>query len=300
MVSIADEIRASFRKGSVVTKLIYVNLGVFLAIKLISVIFFLAGYSIQDFEAVLLRYLAVPSGIGDLILKPWTLITYMFLHVGFLHILGNLLWLFWFGRIFIRYLSEKQLLTSYFLGGLAGAALFIISFNLFPIFEGTVEHAIAFGASASITAIVIAIAVYAPDYTVYLPFIGPVKIKYIALIFIALDLIQIPVSNAGGHIAHLGGAVYGYFFAVSLRKGKDIGKGFSALTDSIVSLFSRKPNMKVSYKSKAREMDDFDYNKSKADHQKEIDKILDKIAKSGYDSLTKKEKETLFRMSKKS
>lgn len=299
--TIIDEIKESFRKGSILTKLIYINLGIFIIVNLVFVIYtlFTAGQiPLGDKKAVFeneyLTYMMVPSDLTLLIHRPWTVFTYMFLHSGFIHILFNLVVLLWFGRIFLHYLTEKQLLTTYIIGGLAGAFLFILSYNIFP----GLTDAQALGASASIMAIVTAISFYSPDYTVYIPFIGPTKIKYIAIVYFLLDIMFIASENAGGHIAHLGGFMYGYFFAIQLKRGKDIGKGFSRIFDSIASFFKPRPKMKVSYKNSAKEMNDLDYNKSKAENQKEIDRILDKIAQSGYDSLSKKEKETLFKMSK--
>ena len=307
MASIPDEIKNSFQRGTAVVKLIYINLAVFVAVKLIYVFFFLFSPALGDiqgksmfFQQNILTYLMLPASLGTLLHRPWTLISYMFLHFDFIHILGNLLWLFWFGRIFLHYLTEKQLLTTYLMGGLAGAFLFILSYNIFPGLVHEVSVAQALGASASITAIVISISFYTPNYTVYIPLIGPIKIKYIAIFFLVLDLLQIASSNAGGHIAHLGGALYGYLFSVQLKRGKDIGKTFTAIADSIATIFRQRPKMKVSYKKHASTMDDQEYNSSKAEYQKEIDRILDKIARSGYDNLTKKEKETLFKMSKRS
>jgi len=300
--NIVDEIRESFRKGSALTKLIYINLGVFLAVKIIFVIYFLLTPDLpinksDYFESIYLGYLMVPSDFILLLHRPWTLVTYMFLHFRFLHILFNILVLFWFGRIFLHYLNPKQLLTTYIIGGLAGAILYLVFYNVFPgLGDGQV-----LGASAAVMAIVISISFYIPNNEVYIPIVGNVRLKYIAIVYVVLDIIMIGSDdNAGGHIAHLGGAFYGYLFAMQLRQGKDIGKGFSRIFDSIAGLFSRKPKMKVSYKSNARGMNDLDYNKAKLESQKEIDKILDKIAQSGYDSLTKKEKETLFKMSNKS
>jgi membrane associated rhomboid family serine protease len=242
----------------------------------------------------------VPADISKLIIKPWTLFTYMFLHFNFLHILFNLIWLFLFGRIFLMYLSEKQLLSTYILGGLSGAVLFILFYNIFPGLRLYVEQSEMLGASAGVMAIAIAICFYVPNYAVYVPLIGPVKLKYIAIFFIVTDILQIASYNAGGHIAHLGGVIYGYLFVQQYRKGKDLGKGLNNILDSIATLFRiKKKRMKVSYKRSARDMSDMEYNKYKAQEQEEIDRILDKIDKSGYDSLTKKEKETLFRMTNK-
>ncbi|NOZ45403.1 MAG: rhomboid family intramembrane serine protease [Chlorobi bacterium] len=294
MNSIIDEIKSSFKSGSMLTKLIYINLGVFVVIKIAAVFTFLIPSDNPGFSLV--YWLAVPADLSQLLHRPWTLFTYMFLHEGFLHILFNMLWLYWFGKIFLQYLSEKQLLNVYLMGGLAGAALYIAAFNIFPVFQNVLPNSFALGASASVLAIVIAISVYVPDYTIYLMFLGPVKLKYIALVSILLDIVSIAGTNSGGHIAHLGGALIGYLFISRLRKGRDISSQFGIFTGKFLSLFKRKPKMKVTYK---KPMSDMEYNAQKVTKQEEIDKILDKIAKSGYDSLTKKEKEILFKMSSK-
>jgi len=303
-MAIWEEIKVSFRRGTILTKLIYINLAVFLAVNITYVFYALfnaPGGSGGDLRYYFMEnwisYLMVPASLSKLILKPWTLITYMFLHFSFLHILFNLLWLYVFGRIFLQYLTEKQLLSTYILGGLTGAFLFILSYNVFPGLMSTVEAAEMLGASAGVMAVAMAISFYAPNYTIYLILIGPVKLKYVAIFFIVTDVLQIASYNAGGHIAHLGGVLYAYFFILQLRKGKDMGQGFNRLIDGFVTLFSgRRRRMKVSYKKSAKDMTDMEYNRSKARMQEEIDRILDKIAKSGYDSLTRKEKETLFKM----
>lgn len=287
-----DEIKKSFKNGSALTKLIYLNLAVFLAVKLLGVIFFLLSVS-PTFS--LANWLAVPADITNLIYKPWTVFTYMFLHLGFLHILFNLLILYWFGIIFLQYFDDKKLLSLYLVGGLAGAALYILFFNIFPVFQAHVSMSIMLGASASVMAIVMATAVYAPNYTVNLMFIGPVQLKYIAIFYVVLDVLSIASDNSGGHIAHLGGALFGYLYISQMKKGKNITRGFDRFMDKIFSLFKPRQKFKVTYK---RPMTDYDYNKSKAEKQKDIDKILDKIAKSGYDSLSKSEKEILFKNGK--
>ncbi len=304
-MDIWKDIKASFKQGTILTKLIYINLFVFLAVNIAYIFFALfnsAGASSANLRVQFMQdwitYLMVPASFAKLILKPWTLVTYMFLHFSFIHILFNLLWLYVFGRIFLQYLTEKQLMSTYFLGGLAGAFLFILSYNVFPGLKAMVDVAEMLGASAGVMAVAMAISFYRPDYTMHLIFIGPVKLKYIAIFFIVTDILQIASYNAGGHLAHLGGVIYAYFFVMQLRRGKDMGHGFNRLMDNIVTFFSgRKRKMKVSYKKSVRDMTDLEYNRRKAQKQEEIDRILDKIAKSGYDSLTKKEKETLFKMS---
>ena len=290
-MGIADELKQSFKSGNTLIKLLYINIAVFLAVKIIGVIFFLLSAE-QTFSIA--NWLAVPADFSNLILKPWTIFTYMFLHVDFFHILFNMLWLYWFGVLFLSYFDEKKLLSLYLTGGLAGAALYILAFNIFPAFSEVLPVSFALGASASVIAIVIAVSVYAPDHTIHLLFLGPVKLKYIALVTIAIDVLSIASSNAGGHIAHLGGALYGYLFVQQYKKGKNINKGFDRFMDKLFSLFKPKPKFKVTYK---RPMTDIEYNKEKIKKQKDVDQILDKIAKSGYDSLTKKEKEILFKNS---
>ncbi len=295
-MSIFDEIKNSFKSGNSLLKLIYINLAVFLAVKIISVFFFLASTS-QSFSLV--RWLAVPADLHNLLYRPWTIFTYMFLHEGFLHILFNMLWLYWFGQIFLSYFDDKKLLSVYLVGGLSGAALYILSFNIFPVFEQITPVSFALGASASVIAIVIATSVYAPDYKINLMFIGPVALKYIALVTIVLDVLSIASSNAGGHIAHLGGALFGYLYIVQLKKGKNITRGFDRFMDKIFSIFKPRPKIKVTYKRPMTDRErDIEFNKAQAAKQESIDKILDKIAKSGYNSLTKKEKEILFQNGK--
>ena len=306
-MAIWDEIKNSFKRGTILTKLIYINLIVFLAVNIAYVFYALFNTQADStgdlrpyFMENWISYLMVPASLSHLILKPWTLVTYMFLHFSFLHILFNLLWLYVFGRIFLQYLTEKQLLSTYILGGLTGAFLFILSYNVFPGLKSSVDSAEMLGASAGVMAVAMAISFYTPNYTIYLFFLGPVKLKYIAIFFIITDILQIASYNAGGHIAHLGGVIYAYFFILQLQKGKDMGYGFNRLIDNIVTFFSgRRKRMKVTHKKSVKDMTDMEYNRRKAKTQEEIDRILDKIAKSGYDSLTKKEKETLFKMSGK-
>ncbi len=287
---ILDEIKSTFKYGNMLTRLIYINLGVFLAVKIIDIFYFLFAVYGANF---LVEWLAVPADLSQLLYKPWTVFTYMFLHQQFLHILFNLLWLFWFGKIFLEYLTGKQLLNVYLLGGLSGAFIYILAYNIFPGFKDVLPVSIALGASASILAIVVAISVYVPNYTVYLMFLGPVKLKYIAMFSVFFDIIFLLDGNAGGHIAHLGGALFGYFYITQLRQGKDISSGFGKTIDNVTSWFKPKSNLKVTYRRKGET--DMEFNARKNVEQKEIDRILEKIAKSGYESLSAKEKEILFR-----
>ena len=205
-MSIVDEIKASFKSGNALVKIIYINIAVFLAVKLLGVFVTLLQL---DYKIAPVYWLSVTADLYSLMYKPWTVFSYMFVHEQFFHILFNMLWLFWFGQIFLRYFNEKKLISLYILGGLAGAALYIIAFNVFPVYN---TMNIMIGASASVIAIVVAISFYIPDHTINLMFIGPVKLKYLALASILIDLLSITSSNAGGHIAHLGGALFGYIY----------------------------------------------------------------------------------------
>jgi membrane associated rhomboid family serine protease len=294
-MNIWEEIKKTFRQANNLTRLIYINLAVFVVIKLISLAFFL--FDQRESIDVLVRWLSIPANPIALLHRPWTLLTYMFLHENFLHILFNMLWLFWFGKIFLEYLDQRRLLWVYLLGGLAGAFLYVLAYNIFPVFEKVNAEAVALGASAAVYAIVFAISSYVPNHTVYVMFLGPVKIKYIALFVIVIDILSIPSSNAGGHIAHLGGAMYGYLFAVQYRRGKDIVLFFNRFFSWLGRLFKPTKRIKVTYR---KDEPDREYLKRKVDEQKEIDRILDKIAKGGYECLTKEEKATLFNASRKS
>ena len=303
-MTIIEEIKASFRHGNMLTRLIYINIGLFVIIGLLYVGFriFIPASTLADLKVLfyqkVMQYLMLSAEPSKLITRPWTLFTYMFVHQNLLHILFNMLWLFWFGKIFLQYLTEKQLLSTYLLGGLAGAFLYLVLMNLMPWLSDNLSTSMM-GASAAIMAVVIAISFYVPDYTLYLLFLGPVKLKYFALFSILLDILMIASYNAGGHIAHLGGALYGYLFILQYRKGRDIGRWLNNFLDDLVTLLRPRRRLNLSYKKKARTVSDLEYKSQKASDQKEIDRILDKIAQSGYDNLTRKEKETLFRMSKR-
>lgn len=293
-MGIFDDIRLTFRKGNNLTKLIYINVAVFILITIVAVIGFLLNNNIISEKT--LELLSVPASLKVLLARPWTLITYMFTHKDIWHILFNMLWLYWFGRIFLEYLDERKLVAVYLLGGICGALVYIISFNVFPAFTSVVADSAAIGASASVMAIVVAIAVYVPDYTVQLFLFGRIKIKYMALAIFVLTSVMDFSVNSGGKLAHIGGAFFGYFYTINLKQGHDIGKGFNKIIDFFVTMFKPRKRLKVTHKKVATE---FEYNKIRAEHQTKINLILDKISKGGYDSLTKEEKEALFKESQK-
>ncbi len=293
-MGIWDDIKSTFRNGSSLTRLIYINVAVFILITLSAVAGYLFNY--PDLADKVLRMIAVPSSIKALIVKPWTIITYMFVHQGIWHILFNMLWLYWFGSIFLEYLDQRKLVAVYLLGGISGAFVYILAFNIFPAFSGIVGESIAIGASASVMAIVVAIAAYVPDYTVSLLLLGRIKIKYMALaIFVLASVMDFSV-NSGGKLAHIGGALFGYIYTLNIRRGHDIGKRLNRIIDFFVTLLKPRKKLKVTHRKPATE---YEYNKIKVEHQAKINSILEKISKGGYDSLTKEEKELLFKESQK-
>lgn len=293
-MKLADQIKSQFKSGSNLMKIIYINSAVFLLISIIKMFAYL--FQANEISEQILGFLAVPAAPENLIRRPWTIVTYMFLHEGFFHLLFNMLWLYWFARIFLQYFDHKKLVNLYVLGGLGGALLYIVSYNLFPAFAEYVNISIALGASASVMAVVIATATYVPDYSVRLLLFGSVKIKYLAIGILLLTSVVDFASNTGGKIAHLGGAIVGFIYANRLKAGNDIGLWVSKIIDTFATIFKPRKKMKVSYK---RPMDDYEFNQTKADNQKQLDKILEKISKGGYESLSREEKELLFKESQK-
>ncbi len=295
--NIMKQLSVFFRSKSVLPKLMFVNFAIWIFISFLNVIGYLFNKEGLVFVFTM-KYFAIPSNIEILITKPWTIITYMFLHIEFFHILFNMMWLYWFGLIFLEFLSQKKLFFTYILGGISGAVFYVVAYNIFPAFSNTLINSMALGASASVFAIVFAVSFYSPNYVINLLFLGKVKIIYIALVSIVMDVFMISSSNAGGHIAHIGGAFYGLCFALVLKK--NFRFDLSALRN-ILTIF--KPEKKFKYKNVSnnkRVFTDDEYNIQRALKQKRMDEILDKISKHGYDKLTKEEKEFLFQVSKKS
>ncbi|MDR0713943.1 MAG: rhomboid family intramembrane serine protease [Bacteroidales bacterium] len=288
------EAKRVFGSWDVLMQIIAVNVAVFVFYHVIHLFFIL--FSIEDQFAVD-AWLAAPADLSVLVRRPWTVVSSMFFHTEWLHILFNMLWLFWFGHIFRRYFDKNLLLNVYLLGGLAGVFLFVFSYNVFPVFSLERHLSILLGASAGVLAVVTGIACYVPNYRINLLFFGQVRLIYVAAASIVLDLVSISMNeNAGGHIAHLGGAFFGWIFAVNIRQRRDITSWLTRLQTCIRSLFRKKTRLKVNYRRPPA--NDWDYNKQKKEHQEEIDYILDKISKGGYDCLTRQEKETLFRQKK--
>tara|TARA_R110002020_G_scaffold472741_3_gene701166 strand:- start:188 stop:1075 length:888 start_codon:yes stop_codon:yes gene_type:complete len=291
----ANNLSYQFKTANIVIKLIAINVVVYIGVLLLSWIFRFS----QDY---MMQWFVLPGQLGDFILQPWSLLTYAFLHFDFWHIFWNMLVMYWFGNIVLNLFTEKRFLTVYLLGAMAGGLLFMIGYNLFPVLINS--RAFLLGASGAITAIMIFIATYTPNTEVRIIFFN-VKLWQIGLFVVLVDLIQIPESNnAGGLLAHLGGAIFGYVYAQQLAKGNDIGLWWERTIDSLVAYFKRKPksaSMKTVYRKKKEPSVTSSVRNntlSKTEQQHKIDNILDKISKSGYESLSKQEKDFLFKAGK--
>jgi len=292
MDSILNNLKQEFKQATIYNKLIYINVSLFLFFSILGVFSFLLQLNLSH----VLNHLYLPAQNSKLLSQPWTFITYMFLHNGFLHLLFNMIWLHFAGKIFLEYLNPRQLLSTYMLGGISGGLIFIIAYNYIPALAIYTDHVQAMGASAAVLAIMIAIATYKPNYSVRFPIIGIVKLKHIAIFSVMLDLLSIPKGNTGGHIAHLGGALFGYIYIKQLQKGNDFQVGLTKWIKSIINLFKSKSKLKTVHK---RAKTDIQFNAEKSAQQIAVDIVLEKISKSGYESLSKEEKETLFSASKK-
>lgn len=285
------QITQHFKSADTLMRIIYVNVAVWLFLSLSAL--FLKLFTLPS--AFLVEHLATPSNVMLLLRRPWTLFSYMVVHKAFFHLFFNMLCLYWFGKIFLMNNSSKQLLGLYVVGGLLGAVVYVLSYNIFPLYAGVCATSTLIGASASVMAIIVASAMQMPNMQMRVLFIGNVSLKYIAAITVLVSFLGITSENAGGELAHLGGALAGYLFIVFLRRGKDITSWFSFIVNSIAAIFRPKKKKKPSTYHYKRPMSDADYNQQKVDHNKRVDAILDKIKRSGYESLTNEEKEILFR-----
>ncbi len=309
--SIWEDVKREFSQGNMVTRIIIINIIVFVIVNLTDLFLYIGnGGEPSPFYETFLHFFCMSSDWKFFLTHPWGIFTSMFLHEGFWHILWNMLFMYWFGRIVGDFIGNQRVLPLYLLGGVAGSLIYFITANLMPYGEG--GGSFALGASGAVMAIVVAAGAIAPDYIMRLLFIGDVKLKYIVAVLVFLDLILIPKgSNTGGHFAHLGGAAFGWFFVFQLRNGNDWSAPVNSLMDGIGnffrSLFSgRRGGPKVVYRNPGRSRKQAGSSRGQAasdskskDHQERLDAILDKIKQSGYNSLSKEEKEFLFNASKK-
>lgn len=305
-MGLMDELRSQWRTGGALIRLVLVNALVFVALLLVHLVLIpIAGdRMIADVwsEVYVMHWLRSTYVWGDLLHRPWTVLTYMFVHVEFFHVFFNLLMLWFSGRLFMDLLGGKRLVGNYVLGGLAGWLFYALAYNYVPGMRGSSDASDILGASASVMGVFIGIATYRPDMVVHLLIFGPVRLKWIALIYLVLDLVSIRQgTNSGGHLAHVGGALYGFLAAQQLAKGNDWSGAFVERLERIGSLFGRRkgPRLRVEKldRQKVRVMKDADLNAGKRAKEERVNAILDKISRSGYDSLSKEEKDILFRAS---
>lgn len=286
----ANSLIYQFKTSSVVTKLIVINVFLFLFFYLIPFFFGIP-------QGQMAAWFVLPDDLSEFILQPWSVLSYGFLHFGFFHLLFNMLWLYWFGAIILNLFNSKRFLTVYLLGVIFGGLLYLLAYNFFPVFEGSRAYLI--GASGAVMAIIMFIATYTPNAEIRIIFFT-VKLWQLALFLFLFDLIRLPASNnAGGLLAHVGGAIFGYLYARQLAKGNDIGIWFEKIMDWVANMFTprkAKPFKKV-HRTPSKGAGP-KASEDKSAHQRKVDAILDKIGKSGYDSLTKEEKDFLFKAGK--
>ena len=299
-MAIIDDIKFAYRRGSMLMRFIFINIAVCVILHLAT----LVAWMITGDQAAVLQWVELPSDLSLLIRRPWTLVTYMFSHYALLHILFNMLWLYWLGRIFMEYFSPKQLTGVYLLGGWGGALLFLLAYNLMPSLAGNSVFLI--GASASVLAVIVATAVYAPDYKIGLLFLGEVAIKWVAIVTVAIYLIGMETGNIGGNIAHIGGALVGAWFALRIKRGRDITRPLNAVLDAVVGIFNGRSFSWPAARrgNKARPQQSTTQQRQQPSRfdtvsEEELDRVLKKIKDAGYDALTDAERDMLFKASRR-
>ena len=302
-MAIIDDIKRLYSGGSMLMRLIIINIGAFIVLRLTILVAWLVGVDGMS----LLRWVELPASLPLLARSPWTLLTYMFAHYDVWHVIFNMLWLYWLGRIFMEFFSPKQLMGVYLLGGWGGAILFLLCFNLLPHLTGS--NVFLIGASASVIAIIVATAVYVPDYKIGLLFIGEVALKWVVIVTLLIYLIGMMDGNYGGNIAHIGGALVGAWYGLSIKRGRDITRPLNAMIDAVVSLFNGRAMPRAGRKSQRRRAaapSPGNANKRTtsttppdAVSEEELDRILKKIKDAGYDALTDAERDKLFKVSRR-
>jgi membrane associated rhomboid family serine protease len=285
-------------------QIILINLIIFVGLIVFKVVFTLSGFS--DFYIKVVHQFMLPADFMAYIFQPWSIITYFFTHEDFLHIIFNMLFLYYFGRIILDFLGNNRLISLYVIGGIVGGLFFMMMYNIVPYYHDRIAGSMMLGASAGVFAVVVGAATFMPNHTFMLLFIGPVKIKYIALFYVILSLSRTIGTNAGGELAHIGGAIVGFFFIQQLQKGNDMGTGVIQIIDWFKDLFKPSPKIKVTHRKTASSKTSSSSSSSSVARptansadQDEIDAILDKISEKGYESLSKEEKQKLFNASKK-
>ena len=282
-----QDILYKFKTLNIANKLIVINIVVFL-------LFFIASFLFNTSSEVLMQWFVLPEGPIEVLKQPWSLLSYSFLHGGFMHILFNMIWLNFFSKFVLNLFSEKRFLTVYLLGAFYGGLLFVTAYNVFPVFQSKAGYLI--GASASVSALMVFAATYSPNIS-FRFFMVTIKLWQLAVGLFLLDLFRLGSgTNPGGMLSHIGGAVFGYLYAVQLAKGNDIGLWFEKIVASLANLFKTRKNTPFRKVHKTPKNTSKKKTTSvKDERQIKIDGILDKIGKSGYESLTKQEKDFLFK-----
>ncbi len=299
MVRIISDLKKRYLAENIVGRFIYINVGVFIVFALFDVVATLFNFTSPSY--FLKTWLELPSAPMSYIKQPWSLVTYMFLHGGLTHILWNMLMLYWFGKIFLSFFSTRHFVGLYLFGGIVGGLFFMLAYNIFPMFTSMNAVAHLVGASAAVLAVVVASAVRVPDHKLNLLLIGEVKLSTLAVGMVLISLLLVTSDNAGGSFAHLGGAFAGWAFSYYLNKGRDLTLYINKVVDFFANFgkggfkFSGKPKMRI---FKGKRSDDYDYNAQKKEQNADIDRILEKLKKNGYSSLTEEEKKRLFDASK--
>ena len=289
-MALKDQIRFRVQQMNSAEKLILLNIICFIFPLFLKTLFFLFAIPYGTF----ISFFELSSDWRTLFFRPWSIVTYSFIHSGFFHLFWNMYLLYFSSRLFLNLFSVKIFLNVYFLGVVVGAFTFLFSYALFPAFQNAAPSMI--GASAGVMGIFVFVSTYSPDQEIRIIFFN-LKLRYLAIGFVLMDIIQIPYGNAGGHLAHLGGAGLGFLYAQRLQKGIDIGLPFERFIAKTTDLFKKKPTLRtvhkknISRKTKSTTTSD-------TLHQKQIDSILDKISTSGYESLSQKEKDYLFQAGK--
>lgn len=296
-----ENLYKKYRGSDVVGKFIFVNVALYVLLLFIGV--FSVLFNAGSLSADVLSFVELPASLGELALRPWTVFTYMFIHAGLWHILWNMLALYFFGRIFLNFYSVRHFVGIYILGGLFGALFFVLAYNLFPYFGPYLPFSRLVGASAAVLAVVVAAAVRSPQYRINLMFVGSVKLSTFALVVVAMSFLMLSGGNAGGNFAHLGGAFAGWLVADMLNKGRDLTQVVNGPIDWVSSLIvrlrtPRKKKTKFTYTRGGRSVD-YEYNARKKADEAEVDRILEKVKKGGYASLSEEEKKRLFEASSK-
>lgn len=294
-MSLISDLKYKYNLAPIHEQIIFVNIGVFAIVALVNTIYFLAtNLHLSIFN----DYLALNENFTELVFKPWTFLTYAFMHNGLWHLLGNMIALYFIGRIFLTFFSVKQFINYYFVGGLAGGLVFVLSYNVLPALVD--QSAILLGASASVFSVLVGATTKSPNYVINLFGVFQLKLWVLTVLYLISFIALIPYANAGGELSHLGGALFGYVYTKQLDKGNDIGSWFGNSVTSVLAWFksNKKGSLKTVYKDKSKVGGYTKGEFSAFNNQKKIDLILDKISKSGYESLTTQEKEFLFKAGK--